>query len=132
MAGFIGKLMLLQAAALPAAASLWIALLLSGLLALVALSRAGSFLFWRVIETPLAGGQPTGLTPSFPAATPPIAIPRAALFAVLVLLAANIVLSVFGAPISAALQATALQVLDNRQYTATVLAQVQTPAETLP
>lgn len=47
--GFVGKLLLMQAADTPATAIwFWPILLLSGLAALIALSRAGTTLFWRV------------------------------------------------------------------------------------
>lgn len=47
--GFVGKVLLLQAAETTKEASwMWPALLISGLAALVALSRAGTSLFWRV------------------------------------------------------------------------------------
>lgn len=47
--GFVGKVLLLQAAETAAEASwMWPALLISGLAAMVALSRAGTSLFWRV------------------------------------------------------------------------------------
>ncbi len=45
--GFIGKLLLLRAASLEQALWLWPVVLLAGLGMLVALSRAGSALFWR-------------------------------------------------------------------------------------
>ncbi|TDQ40015.1 monovalent cation/H+ antiporter subunit D [Thiopseudomonas denitrificans] len=45
--GFIGKLSLLQSASGPYAAWLWPALLLAGFVVIVALSRAGSQLFWQ-------------------------------------------------------------------------------------
>lgn len=47
--GFVGKLMLLQASSAPHIASwAWPAVLLSSLAAIIALSRAGTSLFWRV------------------------------------------------------------------------------------
>lgn len=47
--GFVGKLMLLQAANTPLIASwAWPAILLSSLAAIIALSRAGTSLFWRI------------------------------------------------------------------------------------
>lgn len=52
LSGFIGKVVLMQASpALPVAGAYWAALLGGGLMALIALSRAGSMLFWRTRGT---------------------------------------------------------------------------------
>ncbi len=119
LAGFIGKMMLLQAAPLPTASSLWIVVLSGGLLALIALSRAGSVLFWRV-----------DAVPSVHLHSSHIALSRNALGAVFLLLTANVALSIYAGPISAALRDTAVQLLDAKQYSGAVLSLVQNPAET--
>jgi multicomponent K+:H+ antiporter subunit D len=99
--GFIGKLLLLRAAPMGyPALLLWTTLLLGGLCALVALSRAGSTLFWR------AGGQP---------ATSVAHDPLRLIAAAGLLLGAPLL--VLGAgPLQAYLQATAEQLLDLAPY----------------
>ena len=52
LSGFVGKLMILQAVAEPMQkATIWTVLLVCSLVVIVALSRAGSTLFWRVSGT---------------------------------------------------------------------------------
>lgn len=129
LAGFIGKIMLLQAALLPAATGLWLALLVVALIILVALSRAGSVLFWRIAE-------PSQLPPEQAAVAGPLraAPPRAtqALCAVAMLLTINILLSVAAEPVVAILHATAQQLRDARIYSSAVLAQLPMPAGAAP
>jgi multicomponent K+:H+ antiporter subunit D len=71
LSGFIGKVALMQAAApVPGGAFFWALLLLAGLFALIALSRAGSTLFWRPRHEPAnAAADPVrlGLTLILPA-----------------------------------------------------------------
>ncbi|MDT9156057.1 proton-conducting transporter transmembrane domain-containing protein, partial [Escherichia coli] len=57
LSGFLGKLMLLNAA--PSVA-LWSVLLLGGFAALLAMSRAGSVLFWRVEGGPFEHAELDG------------------------------------------------------------------------
>lgn len=67
LSGFIGKIWLLQAATEDAQRlGLWSTLLVSSLLVLIALSRAGSTIFWRVSRQPalalqLSGRQLSGI-----------------------------------------------------------------------
>ena len=83
--GFIGKLLILQASsAAVEAAWIWAPLLLSGLSAMIILSRAGSTLFWR------ASGQPAQESKAHPLQ----------LTAVLMLLAASPLMVIFAGPIS--------------------------------
>jgi len=112
LAGFVGKLMLLQAAPLPDTAILWLALLVSSSMGLVAFSRAGSMVFWRVEAVPAAR----------------MTLPIYAVSAVLMLLGTNVALSICAAPIAKVLEATATQLFDAEQYTAAVLMQAQNPA----
>jgi multicomponent K+:H+ antiporter subunit D len=65
--GFLGKLMILQAATGPAAPWLWTVVLLVGFLSLLGLARAGSLLFWAV--EPGRGGGASGASPRLLAAT---------------------------------------------------------------
>ncbi|MBL0419525.1 monovalent cation/H+ antiporter subunit D [Ramlibacter sp. AW1] len=50
--GFIGKLMILQAATGPSAPWVWSAVLLVGFVSLLSLARAGSLVFWKVAAAP--------------------------------------------------------------------------------
>ena len=110
LSGFLGKLLLLSAA-LPAptfttaAAWLWSAVLISSLLLLIAFSRAGSRLFWRTQARPAVAGPAN----------------RVALTAVVLLLGMSVLLSVFAAPVTAYVRATAQQLLEPAGYIAAVL-----------
>ncbi|MEJ8836152.1 monovalent cation/H+ antiporter subunit D [Ramlibacter sp. AN1133] len=64
--GFVGKLMILQAAHGSAAPWLWVVVLLVGFLSLIGLARAGSMLFWAV--EPRRGGGASGASPRLVAA----------------------------------------------------------------
>ncbi len=48
LSGFIGKVMVMRSASLPAAAVLWPCILLSSLALLIAVSRTGTRLLWRL------------------------------------------------------------------------------------
>jgi multicomponent K+:H+ antiporter subunit D len=104
LSGFVGKLLVLQAAIGHAHMFwLWLGLLAASLLAIVALSRAGSALFWRTSgrsEFPLEG--------------------RALLYAALPL-AASPLLVVFAAPVREYASATAVQLLAPTGYINAVL-----------
>lgn len=61
LSGFVGKIWLLQAATeSPQRIGLWCTLLGSSLFVLIALSRAGSTVFWRVSQQPALPAQPSG------------------------------------------------------------------------
>ncbi|MCY1305555.1 hypothetical protein D9M70_553670 [compost metagenome] len=101
MSGFFAKLMLLQAAPPGAGAlPLWSALLIGGFIALVALSRAGSTLFWRTGHQALGSAELDG----------------GRLFATLLLLSGSLLLVVFGQPLLDYAQATAAQLNDLNLY----------------
>jgi multicomponent K+:H+ antiporter subunit D len=105
-AGFLGKLMILQAARETAAGVwIWIALLGTGLAALVGVARAGSAVFWRVLPEPPATG---------------IARPAAVAPAV-VLAAGGVLMVVFAAPLKTFSDAAAAQILDRGAYIEAVL-----------
>jgi multicomponent K+:H+ antiporter subunit D len=111
LSGFVGKVLLMQAA--PAGAArvwLWSVVLGAGLLSLVALTRAGSALFWRSNLPPL-----------------PATAQGDAILPVVLLLATTLVLSLGGEPIIAGLRATAEQALDARQYSSAVLELMEPP-----
>jgi multicomponent K+:H+ antiporter subunit D len=105
--GFIGKLMLLEAA-LPhgAAAWVWTVVLAAGFLTLVGLARAGSILFWNV-----RGGAPAAAA----GASPPLLLATGAL------LAGSIAMAAFAAPLKRYTDAAALQLLDRDAYARAVL-----------
>jgi multicomponent K+:H+ antiporter subunit D len=65
--GFLGKLMILQAAKGAAAPWLWTTILVVGFLSLLALARAGSLLFWAVEAS--RGGGASGASPRLLVAT---------------------------------------------------------------
>jgi len=101
LSGFIGKLLLLSAAGTGhLAAWLYPVVLGSGLLALIALSRAGTTLFWRQTEVS--------------ASAEPLDALRMA--AVLLLLLASPLLVVFAEPVLTYLAATADQLLQPQNY----------------
>ncbi len=98
--GFVGKLMLLQATQeWPEVAWVWPLVLSSGLLALIALSRGGTSLFWRCHGDPIPGD--------------PIAIAK--LGAIYFLLVASPLMVVFGNSIVEFTQAAAEQLHDRAQ-----------------
>ncbi len=102
--GFLGKMLLLRAAE-PGwqAWSLWPVVLIGGLLTLVALSRAGTSLFW------LGHGADAAPAKAEPA-------DRVSLLAALGLLLASPLLMVAAAPIMTYLEAAAAQLLDLQPY----------------
>ncbi|NML18331.1 monovalent cation/H+ antiporter subunit D [Azohydromonas caseinilytica] len=103
--GFLGKVMLMQAASGHAgAAGVWAVLLLMGLGSLLALARAGSVLFWQ------AHGAGTAAR-----------APACGLAAVLWLLAAGVALSVGAGPVQRYTQAAAQQLGDVAGYAQAVL-----------
>jgi multicomponent K+:H+ antiporter subunit D len=105
--GFIGKVMLLEAAAGHAwQAAVWAVVLGVGFLTLIGLARAGSILFWHV--DPRAQAVPAGSSPRLVLATA-------------ALLAATVALTVFAAPIQRYTDAAARQLQDRAGYARAVL-----------
>ncbi len=104
--GFLGKLMVLDAAyTQPQSAWIWAVVLLTGLLATIALTRAGSTLFWKTVAGPAAG----------PAASPLTLLPVAAL------LASSVLLVLLARPLTEFTAATATQLADPQAYIQAVL-----------
>jgi multicomponent K+:H+ antiporter subunit D len=99
LSGFLGKLLLLRAAP---SVELWSVLLIGGFAALVAFSRAGSTLFWRVGLSSLDSAE----------------LDRGRLAATLLLLAAGLVLVVLAQPLLAYTGAAAAQLHDPDAYRA--------------
>ena len=105
--GFIGKLMILEAA-LPhtGVVAVWVVVLTVGFLTLVGLARAGSILFWTV--RPELTSAASGASPRL-------------LLATLALLALSVAMSVFAEPFKRYTDAAAAQLLDRRAYAEAVL-----------
>ena len=105
LSGFIGKVLLLRAAPAGGTAWLWAVVLTAGLVALVALSRAGSTLFWKTegLRAEGGGARPLAFAP------------------VVVLLGAAVVLTVCAGPVIRYTEATAAQLLTPAGYTGAVL-----------
>ncbi|MDY0248888.1 MAG: monovalent cation/H+ antiporter subunit D [Pseudomonas sp.] len=98
--GFFGKVLLLQAVSGDTAWQLWSVVLISGLIGVIGLSRAGSLLFWRHHTTP------SGAT----------SLDRTAFTIAALLLLSSPLLAVFAQPVISYTQATAAQVLDVSSY----------------
>lgn len=112
LSGFVGKLLILRSAIdQPGAAALWAVLLLSGLLLVVAFSRAGSQLFWKVSPA-LPGARHSAL----------------ALLPAGLLLAACLALALAAAPVQRLTEATAAQLHAPAAYVQAVLGGQPAPA----
>ena len=110
LSGFAGKIMVLEAVrAAGSAAVPWSVLLASTLLVVVALSRAGSAVFWRT------AGNDGGPAPRLPR------LPRRGLAAAGALLAAVVGLVAWGGTVTAFAQATGQQLAQPSAYTDAVL-----------
>ena len=109
--GFLGKLMILESAALtPAHAWVWSVVLVTSVLTMVGLARAGAILFWNVLP---AGGQPVhgGTSARLTLAT-------------LGLLSLSLVLAVAASPLKRYTDAAAAQLADRDAYAKAVLGPV--------
>lgn len=98
--GFFGKVLLLQAVTGEAAWQLWPVVLVSGLVGVIGLSRAGSILFWRQHTTP-SDAQP---------------MDKVAFAAAAVLLLSSPLLVIFAQPVITYTEATATQLLNVSSY----------------
>jgi multicomponent K+:H+ antiporter subunit D len=108
LSGFIGKLMILQAASAHALqATVWAVVLGAGFLSLLGLARAGSVLFWNVNQSQTPRG----------ASGASAALVGAAFW----LLGAGVLMSLLAAPIQAYTAAAAVQLLDRTAYARAVL-----------
>ena len=109
LSGFIGKLLILDAArSHPTAIGFWAMILGSSLLIIIGFGRAGSTLFWKS----------TGEAGSFPDMPRRNALSYVSVFA---LLACSVLLTAFAGPLTGYLDATAAQVFDTGRYTDAVL-----------
>jgi len=106
LSGFIGKLLLLQAAIQqPSMAWFWSVILIAGFFALIALSRTGSTLFLKTDDTAVTG----------------VRAGAASLLAVIALLLSSPLLAVYGNVVSDFTTATAEQLMQPMQYIEGVL-----------
>jgi len=105
LSGFVGKILLLQAAAQTHAAWLWTIVLGASLLSLVALGRCGSMLFWKTEGVPVSG----------------TAVSWMRLAPATALILAAVVLAAMAGSVTAYTQATADQILTPRIYIEAVL-----------
>jgi multicomponent K+:H+ antiporter subunit D len=110
LSGFLGKAMVLAATPLSQAMVLWPAVLVSGLLSIVALSRTGTRLLWA-----MPASRPYGA----PAAAPRGS--RIKLAACALLLAGVVAATVLAGPLKQYLDATAAQLLDREAYVQAIL-----------
>lgn len=111
LSGFIGKVLLLQSAAPDEALGLWGVVLLSGLLTLIAFSRAGSRIFWATAGEAADGGKANWLR----------VVPT------VLLLALSVAMTVGAAPVSRYAEVTAQQLLQPALYRAAVLVTTEEP-----
>lgn len=115
LSGFVGKLLILDAARDNLqAATIWALVLGTSLLAIIGFGRAGSTLFWKSTSQP----------GSFPAPATGNAL---ALVAIGLLLAGNVALTLFAGPLTAYLEATAQQVFATHRYIEAVLGNTVLP-----
>ncbi|TPQ32336.1 monovalent cation/H+ antiporter subunit D [Cupriavidus pinatubonensis] len=116
LSGFLGKVMILRAVPTDSAIVYWPAILASGLVLLVAASRTGTRLLWRLPHD--------GSHPSQDAAVPARVRSRPEgrkLACSAFLLACNVMLTAFAAPVSAYVGQAAVQLQDRTAYVRAVL-----------
>ena len=110
LSGFLGKAMVLAAMPLSQATVLWPAVLISGLLSIVALSRTGTRLLWAA-----PASRPSGAAATAPHGS------RTKLAACALLLAGVVAATILAGPLKGYLDATAAQLLDREAYVHAVL-----------
>jgi multicomponent K+:H+ antiporter subunit D len=114
LAGFIGKLLILEAGrASPQFVTTWVMILGTSLLLMLSFARAGSVLFWNTTEAAPAAAA-TRKVPVLPLAT------------VTALVAVTAILTIAAGPVMAEINATAEQLLDPARYVRAVLGKVAT------
>ena len=113
LSGFIGKLLILDAARGGAQAWIWSVILVSTLAVIIAFSRAGSLLFWK--SEAVAAAAPA----AEPVAPPPAL--RRTVLPLVALLAVPAGLTLFAGPAADFFDAAAAQIGDVSGYVAGVL-----------
>ncbi|MGJ8582771.1 MAG: monovalent cation/H+ antiporter subunit D [Marinosulfonomonas sp.] len=117
LSGFLGKLMVLQAAADSSnQALIWTVILVSSLIGIVGFARAGSLIFWKTEDVPEE--DPTDESEPEPEPTKTPALPFVAAFG---LLAGLVALTVFAGPALTYSESTAAQLFDPTAYINAVL-----------
>ncbi len=106
LSGFLGKLLILDAAR-GQMATVWTVILVTSFLMILGLAAAGSTLFWKPHAAEQTGGPPAPVAPA--------ALPFVAIGALLALLA---LLTVFAGPVTAWLATTAAGLYDPAAYIA--------------
>src|SRR5690606_40532469 len=114
LSGFIGKFTLMAAVPDDQVLWLWPLILLTSLMMLMAMARAGSTLFWRSTGTHRASAEP-----ALADSAPPLS--RLQIAAVVVLLGGSLVLSVAAAPALRYTEAAALQLSSPTGYVRALL-----------
>ncbi|MCR9219852.1 MAG: monovalent cation/H+ antiporter subunit D [Alphaproteobacteria bacterium] len=115
LSGFIGKLLVLEAAAsTPAMTAVWTVVLVTSLLCIVGFARAGSTVFWK-------SAQVSGDEDDAPAPRPLGPAPGVALSCVGFMLAGMVGLTLFAGPVTGYLADAAAQLYDPSDYITTVL-----------
>ena len=118
LSGFIGKLLVLdEARNAPMGVWIWSTILVSSLVVIIALARAGSLLFWKPFDPEHAGGQ----EPASEGKTPPEPVPRLPFAAVFALLGILTALTVFAGPVTDYTTATVGQLYNPSGYIDAVL-----------
>ncbi|HSK41262.1 MAG TPA: monovalent cation/H+ antiporter subunit D [Arenibaculum sp.] len=111
LSGFVGKLLILDASRdAPLAVWVWGLILATSLVVIIGFSRAGSVLFWK---SEAVGG---GVTPRESAG-----VPATALLAVVALIGAMGLLTIFAGQATSSFEATAGQIMDVHGYVGAVL-----------
>ena len=109
--GFLGKLMILESSALtPAHAWVWSVVLVTSVMTMIGLARAGAILFWNVLPAGEHSIQPGSS----------LRLTRATLG----LLGLSLLLAVAASPLKRYTDAAALQLADRAAYAQAVLGQV--------
>lgn len=108
-AGFIGKLSLLQAVSGSVALALWLVVLICSFIVVLALSRAGSQLFWLARARNIRGNS---------ASQPPVSQPptNLAYFSAGALISSSLILVMFAQPVLNFTQAAAEQITSQHNY----------------
>lgn len=116
MSGFVGKVMLMRAASDAASLFMWPVVLLSSLLLIIAVSRAGTRQLWSAPHF-----NPEARRGGASARVVHVSVDRWKLACCAFLLAGNIALVLFAQPVTAYLEAAAVQLLDPAAYRQAVL-----------
>ena len=124
LSGFVGKLLVLDAARDAELSSwIWAVILTGSLVTIVGFARAGSEVFWKCHDASLAAEpeEAEAEAEDQPEVTAPAAVPALPFVAIFGLLAGLVLLTVFAGPMMAYAEATAQQLFNPSAYLDTVL-----------